>query len=129
MPRSETKWIHNSFAQTWANRGTSGDYMKANQLKEKTVDELWALHEQVVHLLSSRIRDEKAVLERRLKELGIHLAAPTKKRAKRAYPPVHPKYRNPAEPSETWAGRGKKPRWVVAALKKGKRLEDLRIAA
>jgi DNA-binding protein H-NS len=103
--------------------------MKANQLKEKTVDELWALHEQVVHLLSSRIRDEKAVLERRLKELGICIAAPTKKRTKRAYPPVHPKYRNPAEPSETWAGRGKKPRWVVAALKKGKHLEDLRIGA
>ncbi|MBL8674596.1 MAG: H-NS histone family protein [Rhodospirillales bacterium] len=40
---------------------------------------------------------------------------------------VKPKYRNPADKSETWAGRGSKPRWVVAALKSGKKLEDLAI--
>jgi DNA-binding protein H-NS len=48
---------------------------------------------------------------------------------KRHYPPVRPKYRNPVRPSETWAGRGRQPRWLVAALKKGKHLEDFRIAA
>ena len=34
-----------------------------------------------------------------------------------------PKFRNPAKPSETWAGRGNRPRWLVAALKGGKKLE------
>ncbi|MBS0431746.1 MAG: H-NS histone family protein [Proteobacteria bacterium] len=33
---------------------------------------------------------------------------------------VAPKYRNPANPSETWSGRGKRPRWFNAALKAGK---------
>jgi len=36
---------------------------------------------------------------------------------------------NPGNPSETWAGRGLKPRWLAAALKTGKRLEDFSITA
>jgi DNA-binding protein H-NS len=31
------------------------------------------------------------------------------------------KFRNPKNPRETWAGRGLKPRWLVAALKGGRR--------
>jgi DNA-binding protein H-NS len=103
--------------------------MKAYQLAEKSVDELWALHEQVVHLLSSKLKEEKALLEKRLKELGAQSGTLSGAAAKRPYPRVVPKFRNPDHPSETWAGRGKKPRWVVAALKKGKRLEEFRIAA
>jgi DNA-binding protein H-NS len=40
---------------------------------------------------------------------------------------VAPKYRNPENPAETWAGRGLKPRWLVAAIKGGKKLEDFAI--
>jgi DNA-binding protein H-NS len=40
---------------------------------------------------------------------------------------VIPKYSNPAKPSETWAGRGKKPRWLTAQLKSGKQIDDFRI--
>jgi DNA-binding protein H-NS len=38
---------------------------------------------------------------------------------------VPPKYRSPL--GETWAGRGAKPRWVVAAIKGGKKLDDFLI--
>ena len=38
---------------------------------------------------------------------------------------VPPKYRSPS--GETWAGRGAKPRWLVAAIKGGKKLEDFLI--
>ena len=41
---------------------------------------------------------------------------------------VAPKYRNPADPSQTWAGRGQPPRWLAAELKSGKTLEDFLIA-
>ena len=40
---------------------------------------------------------------------------------------LKPKYRNPARKSETWAGRGLKPKWVVEALKQGKTLDDLSV--
>ena len=35
---------------------------------------------------------------------------------------VPPKYRGPD--GETWAGRGATPRWLKAALKEGKKIED-----
>lgn len=38
--------------------------------------------------------------------------------------PVAPKYRNPKDPSQTWAGRGRQPKWLVAELGKGKKLEN-----
>jgi DNA-binding protein H-NS len=39
---------------------------------------------------------------------------------------VAPKYRGPN--GETWAGRGAKPRWLVAAMKKGKKLDSFLIS-
>jgi DNA-binding protein H-NS len=38
---------------------------------------------------------------------------------------VPPKYRSPS--GETWAGRGQKPRWLVAAIKRGKKLDHFLI--
>ncbi len=41
---------------------------------------------------------------------------------------VKPKYRNPADSSQTWSGRGKRPRWFHAAIAAGKKEKDLLIA-
>jgi DNA-binding protein H-NS len=41
--------------------------------------------------------------------------------------PVAPKYGNPENPAETWACRGLKPRWMTAAIKNGKKLDDFLI--
>jgi DNA-binding protein H-NS len=38
---------------------------------------------------------------------------------------VPPKYRSAS--GETWAGRGARPRWLVAAIKGGKKLDDFLI--
>src|SRR4051794_35511867 len=40
---------------------------------------------------------------------------------------VSPKYHNPDNPSETWAGRGRKPKWVEEKLASGSSLDDLLI--
>ena len=40
---------------------------------------------------------------------------------------IPPRYRNPDNRKETWAGRGHRPRWLVAALKGGKKLEAFAI--
>lgn len=37
------------------------------------------------------------------------------------------KYANPADPSQTWTGKGRKPKWVIDALDAGKNVEDLEI--
>ena len=38
-----------------------------------------------------------------------------------------PKYANPADPTQTWTGRGRKPKWVEELLASGKSLDDAAI--
>ena len=95
--------------------------MKRTELDRMSTDDLWSLHVEVSQLLQQRIQQEKLRLEERLKRLQTPVSA------RRPYPPVSPKYRNPDQPSETWSGRGKQPRWLVAQLRSGKRVEDFSI--
>lgn len=108
---------------------------KKLELESMSLDDLWSLHEEISGILSDRIKAEKHELEKRLAALGggsavladtgaTNLSSAEKPRRK--YPRVLPKYRNP-QTSETWSGRGKQPRWLVAAMKSGKRIEDFRI--
>lgn len=102
--------------------------MKPDNLKLMSVDELWALHLEISSAVARRIAAEKTKLEKRLRQLQSNGASSaTFERKRRPYPQVFPKYRNPAKPAETWAGRGKQPRWLTAQLKSGKKLEDFRI--
>jgi DNA-binding protein H-NS len=100
--------------------------VKFPNLESISLDELWALHEDVSALLVKKITAEKLELELRLSQLrGKN---DTKENvSRRPYPKVLPKYQNPAEPSETWSGRGKQPKWISAQLKSGKKLDDLTI--
>jgi DNA-binding protein H-NS len=95
--------------------------MERAELDRMSTDDLWLLHVEVSQLLQQRIKQQKLQLEERLKLLE----APVSER--RPYPPVFPKYRNPDQPSETWAGRGKQPRWLVKQLKSGRQIEDFSI--
>ncbi|UPJ51645.1 H-NS histone family protein [Bradyrhizobium sp. 200] len=95
--------------------------MKRTELDRLSTDDLWLLHVEVCQLLQQRIQTEKLRLEERLKALETPVSG------RRPYPPVSPQYRNPDQPSETWAGRGRQPRWLVAQLSSGKRIDDFRI--
>lgn len=97
--------------------------MKRHELRSMSVDELWSLHQLVASVLARKISAEKARIERRMRELGRSIGD----RSRRPYPQVFPKYRNPLQPSETWAGRGKQPRWLTAQLSSGKKLDDFRV--
>jgi DNA-binding protein H-NS len=103
--------------------------MNPHNLKSMSVDELWSLYELVVSVLARKISSEQAALEQKLRELGQNTADSIKKvsHARRPYPRVFPKYRNPARPAETWAGRGKQPRWLTVELRSGKKIDDFRI--
>src|SRR6516165_5411455 len=76
-----------------------------------------------------RLRDDiNKVLNRKANELRSQLSMlgrPAIQRASRLKGrKVPPKYRSPS--GETWAGRGVRPRWLVA-LKRGKKVEDFLI--
>ncbi len=68
-----------------------------------------------------------AELEEKARALGFTLAELTGTTAPRKRAPAVAKYANPADSSETWSGRGRKPRWFEAALAAGKSPEDLAI--
>ena len=100
--------------------------MTLGQFESMSADELWSLREKLIFALEAKIKEERAQLDRRLRLLKVDLSSD---RARRPYPPVRPKYRNPARPAETWAGRGKQPRWLKAQLGAGRKLKDFRIRA
>jgi DNA-binding protein H-NS len=100
-------------------------------LKTMTIAKLQDLKSQVEAAITAKISERRHELESELSKLDGHSGG-----ARRGKPPgrggprgaVAPKYRNPENPAETWAGRGLKPRWLVAALKGGKKIEDFAIA-
>ena len=102
--------------------------MKLTDFELMSIDELWALHQEIDLVLMRRISAEKNQLDRRLRILEFrYLWRKGGAKKGRPYPRVPPKYQNPDKPSETWAGRGKQPRWVTAQLRSGKKLEEFQI--
>jgi DNA-binding protein H-NS len=120
-----------------AKKRLQGDNMFAKkiELESMSLDDLWSLHEEISAILSARIRAEKHELEKRLAVLdgGTDIISQSgasrslqNGKERRKYPRVLPKYRNP-QTSETWSGRGKRPLWLVAAMKSGHKIEEFRI--
>lgn len=68
-----------------------------------------------------------AEIEEIARAKGFSLSELTGLAAPRKRAPAVAKYANPADKSDTWSGRGRKPRWFVAALNAGKSPEDLSI--
>jgi DNA-binding protein H-NS len=86
------------------------------------VASLFDLRKQVEDALSG----QRAKLEKQLAAIGGSVASSGKRRGSGIRGrKVAPKYRSPD--GETWAGRGARPRWLVAALKEGKKLESFLI--
>ena len=102
--------------------------MKAADFSRLSVDELLSVREIINELLSSKIGEERRTLEMRIATLDRFekMENPLFQGSPK-YAKIPPKYQNPDDPSETWAGRGKTPRWLAAALKKGRRREDFLI--
>ena len=103
--------------------------MERKDPKLMSVDELWNVHLALVAELSRKIAAEKAALEQRLRMLGLAGRNGNPNHRRDPDPKALPKHRNPKNYAETWAGRGKQPRWLRAQLRSGKRLDDFRIKA
>jgi DNA-binding protein H-NS len=72
-----------------------------------------------------RKKEALSELEEKARALGFSLSELTGGAVARKRAPATAKYANPANPSDTWSGRGRKPRWFEAALNAGKSPEDL----
>lgn len=79
---------------------------REEQDKQKVLDELKALAESRGFSLDSLVK---------AKEKGKVKAVRT----------VKAKYRNPANPEQTWTGRGRKPQWVAEWIAGGRSIDEL----
>lgn len=73
-----------------------------------------------------RRRDALTAIEEAARTHGFNLAELTGGKPRRVGT-VPPKFANPDDPTMTWTGRGRKPRWVQENLDLGKSMEDLMI--
>lgn len=100
-------------------------------LNSLSLKELKDLQSQVARAIAGyeerRKREVLAELDEIAKAKGFSLAELTGVAAGRKRSPSVAKYANPANPADTWSGRGRKPRWFSEALAKGKKPEDLAI--
>jgi DNA-binding protein H-NS len=106
-----------------------GITMAKVNLSNMTVDSLMELRQRVDKALLER----RAELEKQLARMDKTVAIPGGERDGRRRRgtsalrgrKIAPKYRGPS--GETWAGRGAKPRWLVNAIKEGKKPNDFLI--
>jgi DNA-binding protein H-NS len=92
-------------------------------LSRMTIEALMDLRKQVDEMLVKR----RAELEQQLERIAVAGGARVVRGGGSVLKgrKVPAKYRSPS--GETWAGRGAKPRWLVAAIKGGKKLDDFLI--
>jgi len=95
-------------------------------LSEMSVEALMDLRKRVDEMLL----EHRAELEKQLERMGRAIAVGGARVVRGGGSAlkgrkVPPKYRGPS--GETWAGRGARPRWLVAAIKGGKKLDDFLI--
>ena len=90
-------------------------------LSGMNVEALMDLRSRVDETLVKR----RAELETQLARMGKAIAVSGSRGGSLRGRKVPPKYRSPS--GETWAGRGARPRWLVAAIKSGKKIDDFLI--
>lgn len=104
-------------------------------ISELSVEELKRLQEEAEALIASKkIKQSKMLIIKLSRLLKMQVLVlnnfqnlALKKRKKTTRKSVEPRYRNKNNAEETWTGRGKQPRWLVAEIEKGAKLEDFLI--
>lgn len=105
-------------------------------LNKLTIPELEALIEQAAALIETKRAEALVTAKAEIEKiaattgysveelLGLRATKPKKAVARK---PVADKYRNPKDHTQTWSGRGKRPKWLQEILDKGGKLENFLI--
>ena len=98
-----------------------------SDLSQLSLTELHDLIAQAQQALAARQKQERKQVIAQMQQLADSIGVTIMiqeagKPASKA--PVPAKYRNPRNPSQTWSGRGMKPRWLVALLDEGVDIQD-----
>ena len=96
---------------------------RVNGLEKMSYGELAELRTQIERVMVEKQNFERTALRQQMadmaREHGLSLDEVLGK-VRKGKGTVAPKYRDPKNLENTWTGRGRMPRWMVAALKGGK---------
>jgi DNA-binding protein H-NS len=116
-------------------RATAG--IEHLDLESMSDEQLQALHARVQEMLDGRVRSRFDEYRRIARAAGYEATftriGEGDRRRRRSSGEtgrrgeIAPKYRNPNNPSETWSGRGREPRWLQHEIATGKSKEDFLI--
>ena len=103
----------------------------AIDINNLSLKELKDLQSQVAKAIANfedrKKKEALAEIEEFARAKGFSLAELTGASVTRKRSPAVAKYANPDDVSDTWSGRGRKPRWFAAALAAGKQPDDMAI--
>ena len=105
--------------------------MAAINVDKLSLKELIALEAKIQGAIAEARTKERAELKSKVAELALSHGFSIAELFGSPKAPKKPvgiaKYANPDDKSDTWTGRGRKPNWLVARLKKGANLADFEI--
>src|SRR5262245_50271250 len=91
-------------------------------LASMSIEALISLRDNVGRVLKERSEELRRQLQQAEIERPARKAAPGRRGGK-----IPPKYRDPDNPANVWAGRGAIPRWMAEKIKSGAKREDFLI--
>lgn len=104
---------------------------ETTQIDKMTIRDLKELRLKVDKAIAERQIDERNGLRETFREMaeaaGLSLTEIFGGTRAGKGRPVAAKFANPANPQETWSGRGRQPNWLVAKLKSGASLDEFRL--
>ena len=100
-----------------------------NGLDKMSYAELLKLQERIEAAIAAKRVEDAAATKEQLRAMaekaGFSLNDLFGKRGQKGSGQA--KYRNPKDTSQTWTGRGRKPNWLVDAVKKGAKIDSFAI--
>jgi DNA-binding protein H-NS len=99
-------------------------------LKGLSAGELLSLRNDIDHALQQMVKELEAqivTIQAIPRAKGSRAAKQAGRKSPLAGRKLTPRYRNPANAKQTWAGRGRKPRWLTDAIKGGKKLDSFAV--
>lgn len=103
-------------------------------LEAYSIEDLQLLMEkaqkEIVHKEKVRIQEVRNEMQRLANTVGMTPEAVLdfdSRKKKAAKPTGKVKFQNPNDPSQTWSGRGKRPRWLQEAIEQGAQLSQFAI--
>jgi DNA-binding protein H-NS len=105
----------------------------SQDLSHLSLEELHALAAKAQKALEEKRKESRKAVIAQIKELAdsigvsVTITDGDKPVSARKGSKVAAKYRNPHNHDQTWTGRGVKPRWLVALINEGRRIEEFLI--